>query len=366
MSTVFAPELGHTENQKELLIGIKQNRLPHAFLFHGPEGSGKEAFALALAQLLNSTAGVLDPNDPPQRKISTLQHPDVKLVFPTPAKTNMKEGDYLEVLKEKASNPFKRSEFRGKNTFIGINTIRELKRESAFKLYEGKRKVFIITEAHTMRVEAANALLKLLEEPPDNLVLILITSNIYKILTTIKSRCQIMYFASLGEGQLTHLMEKYAGDVPDEKRRLLIRLSGYNIKRVFDFLDRDVLAIRESAIDLLRKSILIHRGQELFSVLEPIARNKDKAETRLVLWFLLLWFQDILHLKYGAQDRTGLFNRDKLETLQKFWAYIPNADLPEVVWHIEKALQDLNDTRNFNPLLLLTNLTVKINLCLKK
>lgn len=366
MSALFAPELGHAENQQELLVGYKQNRLPHAFLFHGPEGSGKEAFALVVAQLLNSESGVIDPADPQQRKIRTLQHPDVQLIFPTPSKTNFKEEDYLEVLKEKAANPYKRCVFKGKNTFIGINTIRELKRESGFKLYEGKRKVFIISEAHTMRLEAANALLKLLEEPPDNLVLILITSNIYKILPTIKSRCQIMYFSSLGEAQLTHLLEKYAAKVPEEERRLLIRLSGYNIKRVFDFIDRDVLAIRESAIDLLRKAILIHRGQELFAILEPIARNKDKYETRLLLWFLLLWFQDILHLKYNISDRTGLFNRDKMETLEKFWAYIPNADIAGVVWHIEKALQDLTDSRNFNPLLLLTNLAVKINLCLKK
>lgn len=365
---MFSPETGHPEIQEKILASFRQNRLPHAYLFHGPEGSGKDAFAIALAQLINCSdaGGQIDRASSQYLKIANLQHPDIKFIFPTPAKTNVKEEEIIEALREKAHNPYRRVGFPGKNTFIGIDAIRELKQEARYKLYEGRKKVFIISEADQMRVEAANALLKLLEEPPDNLMLVLTTSNIHKIIPTIKSRCQLLRFPQLGEEEIQSLVSRFTRSKNAAMLPLIIRLSGYNVKRVFDFLDQDVLSVRDQAIELLRKVVVINRVQELMKIIEPVAAQKDREGARLLLWFLLLWFRDILHLQKMSSEKQRLFNTDKQDVLEKFLSYTPNADIAGIVWDIEAALQNLDDVRNYNPLLILTALAIKLNKKIKR
>lgn len=360
---LIAPEIGHEEIQRNILNTWQQGRLPHAFLFHGPEGSGKDALAIALARLLNcgNRGGQMDETASQFIKIGKLEHPDVRFILPTPAESNQKKDEVLEALQEKAANPYRRVIFAGKNIFIGIDTIRELKQEAGFKLYEGRKKVFILSEVDRMRPEAANALLKLLEEPPANLMLILTTANIYKILPTIKSRCQLIRFPRLSGEQMEQIVEKYVPSVDKQTLPLIIRLSGFNLKRTFDFLEKDVLNIRDQAIDFLRKAVRIHRAQELFAIIEPIAAKKDREEARLLLWFLLLWFQDILYLQKKVVDEQTLLNVDQIDTLKKFLSFTPGADIAAIVWEIESALQDLHDPRNFNPLLILTNLAIKLS-----
>lgn len=359
----FAPETGHPEIQELIQSGYRQNRLPHALLFYGPEGCGKDALAIAVAQLVNCAppGGQIDRASAQYLKIAHLQHPDLKFIFPTPSKTNLKDDELLEALREKARNPYRRIVFPNKNVFIGIDTVRELKQEARYKVYEGQKKVFIISEADQMRVEAANALLKLLEEPPDNLMLVLTTSNIYKILPTIKSRCQLFRFSPLPEERIRDLVEKYAGPVNPAKLSLVARLAGYNMKRIFDFLEKDVIAARDQAIEFLRKTWSIHKSQELLEILEPIASGKDREEARLLLWFLLLWFQDILHLQKGAAGAAELLNFDKKEVLENFLLSTRGADIAGIVWEIEAALKDLDDPRNYNPVLILSTLAIKLN-----
>ncbi len=363
----FDENIGHPQIQEQILNSYRSDRLPHAFLFHGPEGCGKDAFAIAIAQLLNTAdaAGNINQTSPQYLKIAHLQHPDLKFIFPTPAKSNLKPDELQAVLNEKAQNPYRRATFPGKNTFIGIDTIRELKKEASFRLYEGRKKIFIIAEADQMRVEAANALLKLLEEPPQNLMLILATSNIYKILPTIKSRCQMIRFRPLPETDIKTIVNRYAADADQPTLPAIIRLSGYNVKRTFDFLEQDVLSLRDQAIEFLRKVVLIHKSQELMQIIEPLTAKKDRRQSRLLLWFLLLWFQDMLHLKYTAITENEIYNFDKADTLKKFMLFTPDADIVNIVWEIESALRNLDDVRNFNPLLILATLAIKLNKRLK-
>ena len=290
--TVFSNNVGHFEIQKKIMSSFQRNRLSHAYLFYGTEGTGKEAFAIQLAKLLNCEKENFQICDSCSQclKIDKLQHPDVRFIFPIPSKKNLKEEDFLKALNEKAKNPYKRVTFTGKNTFISIDTIRDLKKESGFKTYEGRKKVYIFSEADQLRPEAANAMLKLLEEPPANLMLILITSNIHKIIPTIKSRCQIMRFRQLPEEQIQKIVSRYEPEADKKNLRLLIRLAGFNIKRVFDFLEFDVLEMREYSLEFLRKLTLLNRSQELMAILEKLSGQKGRNEARQILWFLLIWF----------------------------------------------------------------------------
>lgn len=370
MQNVFMPEIGHHPLQERIITGLTNGQLPHAFLFHGPEGSGKAAFAIAFAQLLNAPGNpdgtIVDRASPQYLKIANLQHPDVKFIFPTPAKTNVKPEELQEVLQEYAGNPYQYTRFPNKNTFIGIDTIRELKHEAGFKLYEGRKKIFIIDQADRMRGEAANALLKLLEEPPDNLMLILITANVHALLPTIKSRCQMLRFPQMSEEEIAGIITRFQPQVDPAVLPVIIRLSGFNIKRTLDFLTVDVLKVRDTAIDLLRKIVLIQRSQELMQIIEPLAAKKGLAEAKLLLWLLLLWFQDILHLRKAPDKDIPLYNADQQPTLEKFLTFTVNADLEGIVWDIETALGDLRDAHNYNPLLTLTNLALDIHKKLRR
>ncbi len=365
VNTGFSPLAIHPEIQQRIFTQWQQQRLPHAFLFYGPAGVGKEALAIELAKLLNCQspeAGVCNTCVACQ-KIQHLEHPDVHLIFPTPAESNVKPEELQQALQQKAANPFQDISFGTRNTFIGIDTIRELKREAGFKRFEGNYKVYIITRADQMRPEAANALLKLLEEPPDGLMIILVTESIHKILPTIKSRCQLVRFSPLPETTIQQLARQYLPEVPDDQLTLLARLSGGNLKRMMELATSDVKALRDDMVELLRRIVRINRGQDLLAMLERDTQKRDKDKILLTLWLMLLWFQDVLYLRSGHTGR--IRNIDAQETLEKFSTFLPNIDLPAIVLEVEKAIQELQDPRNLNPLLILVNLAIKLHSLLK-
>ncbi len=366
-ANTFNDEIGHPEIQEQLLNSIKTDRLPHAFIFYGNEGCGKEAFAIEVAKLLNCEKGPLFicQNCSSCLKISHLQHPDIQFIFPTPSTGNVKPEDIGESIREKAQNPYRRVRFRGKNSFISIDTVRDLKREAKYKLYEGQKKVFIISEADEMRPEAANALLKILEEPPANLMLILITSRIHRILPTIRSRCQLIHFAPLDGDQVVKIIHKYQPDPPEHLSRI-IRLALANIKLAFDFIEEDVLEQRDLAVDFLRKVVIIEKSQELLALIDKITASRDRRQMGQLLFFLLTWFKDALHCQADPTRNEYLINMDLTQNLQGFVKGYPGADYAGSIAAVQDAVRELEDPRNLNPTLIFNNLAIKLNSLIKR
>ncbi len=344
-----------------ILNSLRSDRLPHAYLFYGNEGSGKDAFAIELAKLLNCERGPLAVCQTCSQciKISQLNHPDVHFIFPTPSSSNIKPQEIAAAREEKAANPYRRIRFPGKNTFIGIDTVRELKGEAKYKLYEGKKKIFIISEAEQMRPEAANAILKILEEPPDNLLLILITSRIHRILPTIRSRCQLIHFPTLPGDQVLRIIRKYSPEPPEHLSRI-VRLASDNVKLAFDFLEDDVLAKRDRAIDFLRKVVRLDKSHELMKEVENITGTRDRQEMERFLFFLLTWFRDAIRLQAAPEMADRIANSDLEKNLRKFVEGYPEADYPRIVEEIQQAMAQLEDPRNLNPTLIFTNLSIKL------
>ena len=364
---IFSPEIGHHDIQERILNSIKNNRMPHAFLFYGNEGSGKEAFAIEIARLLNCEKGpqVICGKCSQCIKIAKLEHPDIKFIFPIPSSGNVKPEDIAEMLREKAANPYRRISFGSKNTFISIDTIRELKYEAKFKLYEGKKKVFIISEADEMRPEAANALLKILEEPPDNLMLILISSRIHRILPTIRSRSQLVHFPALEGDEILKIIRRYTPEPPDHLA-MIIRLALGNIKLAFDFIEDDVLQKRDQAIDFLRAVVVIEKSNELMDKINNITSKRDRRNMMLLLFFLLTWFRDALHYKLHSSNTGQLINLDLEKNLGGFVSGYPDADFHQIIAATQNAIADLEDPRNLNPTLIFTDLSIKLNRLIKQ
>ena len=364
---IFNPEIGHFDIQERILSSIKNDRMPHAFLFYGKEGTGKEAFTLEIAKLLNCEKGpyIICGKCSQCIKIGKLEHPDVKFIFPIPSSSNVKPEDIAEVLQEKAANPYRRTSFGSKNTFISIDTIRELKYEAKFKLYEGKKKVFIISEADEMRPEAANALLKILEEPPDNLMLILISSRIHRILPTIRSRSQLVHFPALEGDEILKIIRQYTPE-PPEHLAMIIRLALGNIKLAFDFIENDVMEKRDQAIDFLRSVVVIEKSNELMNKIYSITASRDRRNMMLLLFFLLTWFRDALHYKYQAKKTEQFINSDLEKNLGGFVSGYPDADFDKIITATQNAISDLEDPRNLNPTLIFTDLSIKLNSLIKQ
>ncbi|MEM6335873.1 MAG: DNA polymerase III subunit delta', partial [Bacteroidota bacterium] len=198
---------------------LSSNRVAHALLFHGPHGAGKRAAALAFAGALQAGSSSLDAGtgDETYGRVQRMLHPDVHVFFPYPRDTS--ETDIAERLGLLGANPYAEIDYvrrpsladpmktSNKQAFYPVKRINdELKRVMSFRPHEGRYKVAILIGADTLRVEAANAFLKLLEEPAPNTVFILTTSRPDRILPTILSRCQRVRFDALAPEVIEHAL----------------------------------------------------------------------------------------------------------------------------------------------------------------
>ena len=190
----------------KLRSAYSSGKVAHAYLFRGTDGIGKDAVAVEFARLLNCT----DVQDADSacgvcancKKVSSLKTDLLQLICALPSGKSEQTGSnplesltgvdfdlYLEQLNIKAANPYHRINIPGANN-IRINSIRDLVSRIYLSTPAGTKKVFIISEAEKMKQEAANSLLKVLEEPPKNSVIILTTSKVNSLPATIAGRCQ--------------------------------------------------------------------------------------------------------------------------------------------------------------------------------
>ncbi len=333
---------------------LHNNRLAHAYLFYGGEGRGKEAFALTLAQALNCQSTQTRPcgQCPNCQRIAHFNHPDVRFIFP--ASKNLKAEQLHAIIGTKIKNPYAALSVPGSKN-IPIDAIRELKDEARFGSVEGGYRVVIITGAEYMSREAANSFLKLLEEPPERFLIILITETLHTILDTIRSRCQPVYFPEFTDEQIEQIVARY--DPVERDIRPLIRMSGYNVKKVFRMLHADYMEQREWVLQFLR-SLIVENYFNLNQLIEQI-RGKNTQEYILELLSILsTWFEDAFHLINGASSEQ-LINTDKSEPLASFARSFPEFKMNEINQAIENAANAIE--RNAHPVLTLFNLAIELH-----
>jgi DNA polymerase-3 subunit delta' len=344
---------------KRFSNGLKTGRLAHAYLFYGPEGGGKEAIAFEIAKALNCQNKVTKPCNecPPCIKINQLKHPDIKFIIPE-AKS-WKPEDIQKKFRLKSENLFSRIEYSG-TTSISIEKIRDLKNEAKYTPYEAKKKVFILTEAEKMTREGANSFLKLLEEPPDNLIIILINKSLNTILDTVKSRCQVIYFPPLSFEEALSVVEKYQ-DISDDEQKI-IRISQGNLKNIFETLNQDIDDKRKIVYDFLKASAS-GSAVKIQEVVDVIAQKRDKNFLLDILNLLILWFKDVIHL-ISLNDKAEIINVDFEEEIRRFTKSYTNSDFEHIVIEIENAISNVRN--NVYTPLILTVLGIQIRAHLKR
>ncbi len=236
-------------NQKELLIqAIKQNKILHSYMFIGKDGIGKKLFALEFAKMILCQANTSKPCNSCKSCIefNSNNHPDMEIIYP--------EGKTIK-----------------------IETIRNLQNKISEKPVLSDKKVYIIDDSNLMTKEAQNCLLKTLEEPPQYMVLILITSNEANILNTIKSRCTKILFNNLTDEEILKYLKNEVG-INNISKNILGIIDGsigkgLNIKDNISTYEQieDFVSNLETIdkIDIFNKTDIINKNKEnIMEILE--------------------------------------------------------------------------------------------------
>lgn len=338
--------IGQERVKQILLSTLRNNRLPHAYLFVGSEGVGKDAVALELARVLHCEQGGEEACNacPSCIRMNSLQHPDVKLVVALPVgKGEQSDDPPLEKLsaaeiqivqgqfKLKAENPYHRVTIP-KATIIKINSIRDIRRESALSTFGRQKRVIIVSRADEMGDAAANTLLKTLEEPSRNTMLILTTAQRDALLSTIVSRCQVVQFDPLTEQDIrTALIER--NGVEQEQASLVARLAHGSYTKAIELLQDDVAAQRRQVVTFVRAAL----GNNIVALtesVEELCANKNRDVIIRFLNLMLMWIRDALVLLQGGE----VINLDQHDDLQRFVSKFPHADLIGALSRIERAI----------------------------
>jgi DNA polymerase-3 subunit delta' len=276
----FDSFIGNRKVIDRLQRKLRENRFPHALIFSGPEGVGKHTCALMVAKALNcrdAAPGEFCDACSACRKIDSGTHPDVMSIS----------------IEEDA-------------TQIKIAQVRRLLSMLEFQPLEGRNKVFIIDPADALNAEAANALLKGLEEPPENSFFILITVNVHELLLTVRSRTQVYHFTPLT------LDEIRQHGILDE---LLVRWSQGSIGRARSLDVERLKSERDLMMDFLETALSASQEhfQELLGVSAELGRAKQDFDDRIGI--LAVLSADLLYIKEGIPEK--IVNIDIHERLQK-------------------------------------------------
>lgn len=277
----FAQIIGHDRQKDILRRAISSDRLAHAYLFEGPNGIGKRLIALALARAVFCENSNGCGECAPCRKVDHNNHPDLHIFEPD-----------------------------GKQ--IKIEQVRELQRELSFRPLEAKKKVCLIDNSEKMNPSAANALLKTLEEPSDNTLLILLTSRPESMLATVKSRCQRLPFSRLPQHKIEEALQDHRNLDPDDAHVLAALAEGSFLRA----LGRDQDFYLERRREIL-KNVTALSGASILPLLDlakSIANEKELIPD--ILEVLQSFYRDLLIFQQGC-PKESLVNIDLMEKIRR-------------------------------------------------
>ena len=318
---------GHEKKIEIIRNALAQKRVGHAYLFSGIPAVGKKTLAREFVKAFNcekedslhDSCGECSSC----RKIRRGSHPDVFFV-------------------------------EAQGQYIRIDDIREMQERAKCKPLEARRRVFIIDDADKMNVYAANALLKMLEEPSESNVLILITTRLYSLLPTIISRCQHMCFNPLRiETVAKFLVDRIGMD--NQRALLLAGLSGGSLGHAMELNEDDIVAYRA---ELLQQLSLTNRN-DLFSLISFASfLGQDKKEIKQGLNILSTIFRDALVLK-ETQKNEMLVNQDNSSFISTQAARLSGGQLLQNIALVERAGETID--QNVNKSLTLETMAFKLN-----
>jgi DNA polymerase III subunit delta' len=353
----FIDDIAGNDKVKLILSNILESgNIPHAFLFTGTDGIGKENAAISFTKALNYCA---DPSDNSERistQIDNLSEPFIKYILPLPRGKNETEQndpyeklteDEIELInsefKKKVRNPYYKIQIPKAN-FIKISSIRDIKKFLSFSYEDIKYRVILVSQAHLMNEEAQNALLKSLEEPPEGVIFILSTSAPEKLRETIRSRCWTVHFQPLDDNELLKiLIDKFEIELAIAKT--VVPFSSGSTQAAISLIENDFEDLLDKTVKILRYSFG-KKFHSAFTEFDEILIESDTTRIKLIITMIIIWLTDFQ--KYRIQQSNNFFFTKQIETLQKFYIRFPDVNVAAVINNLDRISSSFRSNINLN------------------
>lgn len=328
-------DICHQDTARTIILNsFNRDRLASTYLFFGIDGVGKWAAAIALAALTNCQEPQKDDSGRITdacgrcrncRQIIRLNFPEMHFALPLPPHRSESDADKLtqEYLEQKKDEPYAIITSPRQLT-IPVNTARAIRRKAAIKPPAGTKRIIVFYRMENMLPASADSLLKLIEEPPPETIIILTAESPNHLLPTIQSRSQKIRFKPLP----TDIIARYLVDhyrTPEKKAEFYARLAGGSLGQALLSLDEDDRSSQRQTAFLMFKSLFGDDTPAAVASLNELLNPRDRGGTEQILKYWQSFLSDLIIIKYAGEP-TDIINTDLLAEMEKLAGRITGSD----------------------------------------
>ena len=376
---LFKEIIGHTKIKEKLIHSVKNDRISHAQLILGPEGNGKLALAIAYAQYISCENK--QENDSCNtckscRKYNKLIHPDLHFVFPVIGSANVSDNFIHQWRSYVLQTNF--HSFNNWLNFIGTENkqasiysaeSQQIIRKLNLKSFESKYKIMLIWMPEKMNISASNKLLKMLEEPPAKTIFLLISENEEQIITTIRSRTQLIKIPKLSSEDILNILKKQNTTLDEESLINIAKTSNGNFIEAENELNNINDSESESQnFELFSRFMRLAfavKITEIVPLIDEISKlGREKQKNFLHYSLRLIRENFILNSAAEYKKEITYLTKKELEFSQKFNQFINNKNINQLYYEFNKAHQDI-ERNGYNKIIFL-DLSLKTSRLLRK
>lgn len=326
----FTDIIGQEQLKEHLQNALSTNKVSHAYIINGERSSGKEFIARVFAMALQCEKGGAEPCGECHSCKQALSNNQPDIIFVSHEKPNT----------------------------IGVEDIRrQINGDIDIKPYSSPRKIYIMNEGEKMTVQAQNALLKTLEEPPEYAVLLILTTNVDALLPTILSRCVVLNMKPVADAKVKkYLMEELG--VPDYKANICVAFARGNIGKAKMLASSEEFEkVKEEAVTLVKYI----KDMEINEIVKAIKKITEyKFDVNDYLDILSAWYRDVLLFK-ATKDVNSLIFKEEIQQIMRVSDRSTYEGIENIVNALQQAKRRLDANVNFELTMELLLLTIKEN-----
>ncbi len=372
----FSEVIGQQHIKSHLIKTVENGRIPHTQLFVGKTGAGILSLAISYAKEILCHSFLKESSDyfTCANKVTKLVHPDLHFVYPVNSNENVKthpisdnfSSEWREfILKNPYASLYDWYQHIGiekKQGNISKNEAKNISKKLALKAYEGGYKVMIIWMADKMNTECANKILKLVEEPPEKTVLILLTEEEEKVLGTIQSRCQKLHIPLLSENDISsQLIDKH--NITGNIARKLSHQANGDFNKALHIIsnDSDDITFEKLFVFWVRAAFRAKGNKgainDLMDWSENIAKEGRETQKKFLSYCMELFRQALLK-NYKVDSLLYFESNDGNFSLEKFAPFVHQNNIFEITEALEEAAYHVE--RNGNGKIIFTDLSIQL------
>lgn len=365
----FRDVIGQQSIKKRLIHGVQENRISHAQLIFGPEGCGTLPMAMAYARYTHCTNRGTDDSCgtcPSCQKYDKLVHPDLHLVYPIALSKDLRVSttvikEFREMFLE---NPyltlndwFTKLDAENKQPVIGTEESGEILKKLSLTTFEGEYKIMIIWMAEKMNMQASNKLLKILEEPPDKTVFLLVTESEDQLLRTIVSRTQLVKLPRLTDDEIRDALKIRLSLSDEDASRIAFQADG-NYSAAVDLIQKNEhAAFNLQVFQKWMRACLKFDAQKVVETVDEFAAAGRERQKQFLAYALEMVRESLL-VNYADQSLVRIAGDEK-NFIVKFAPFVHAANAYRFMNEINLAMQHIE--RNGSAKIIFLDLSFKAN-----